>query len=74
MKPFLERDIKYTCARIHKMDYDKEKVDEYTVAVLYLVIHQREEGFGARVWKGFDWDTMNRLHERGLITGLSPIL
>jgi hypothetical protein len=50
------------------MDYDKEKVDEYTLALLYLVIHQREEGFGARAWKGFDWDTMNRLHEKDFIT------
>jgi hypothetical protein len=50
------------------MDYDKEKVDEYTLALLYLVTHERQEGFGARAWKGFDWDTMNRLHEKGLIT------
>lgn len=50
------------------MDYDKEKVDEYTLALLYLVTHDRHEGFGARTWKGFDWDTMNRLHEKGLIT------
>jgi len=50
------------------MDYDKEKVDEYTLALLYLVTHEREEGFGARAWKGFDWGTMNRLHEKGFIT------
>ncbi len=50
------------------MDYDREKVDEYTLALLYLVSHDREEGLGARAWKGFDWDTMNRLHEKGLIT------
>ncbi len=50
------------------MDYDEEKVDEYTLALLYLVAHERQEGFGARAWKGFDWDTMNRLHEEGLIT------
>ena len=50
------------------MDYDKEKVDEYTLALLYLVSHERQEGFGARAWKGFDWDTMNRLHEKGFIT------
>ena len=50
------------------MDYDKEKVDKYTLALLYLVTHEREEGLGARAWKGFDWDTMNRLHEKGLIT------
>ena len=50
------------------MDYDKEKVDEYTLALLYLVTHERQEGFGARAWKGFDWVTMNRLYEKGLIT------
>ena len=49
------------------MDYDEEKVDEFTLALLYLVVHERQEGFGARAWKGFDWDTMNRLHEKGLI-------
>jgi hypothetical protein len=50
-----------------KMDYNQEKVDEYTLALLYLVAHNREEGYGARAWKGFDWGTMNRLHEKGLI-------
>ena len=50
------------------MHYDKEKVDAYTLALLYLVTHEREEGCGARAWKEFDWDTMNRLHEKGLIT------
>jgi len=54
--------------RGYKMDYDTEEVDEYTLALLYLVTHQREEGFGARAWKGFDWDTMNRLYEKGFIT------
>ena len=50
------------------MDYDKEKVDQYTLALLYLVTHERQEDLGARAWKGFDMDTMNRLHEKGLIT------
>ena len=49
------------------MDYDEEKVDEFNLALLYLVVHDGQEGFGARAWKGFDWDTMNRLHEKGLI-------
>ncbi len=53
------------------MEYDEEKVDEYTLALLYLVTHNREEGFGARAWKGFDWDTMSRLHEKGFI--LNPV-
>jgi hypothetical protein len=50
------------------MNYDEDKVDEYTLALLYLVTHQREGGLGAKAWKGFDWDTMNRLHEKGYIS------
>lgn len=50
------------------MNYDEDKIDEYTLALLYLVTHERHEGFGARAWKGFDWDTLNRLHEKGYIT------
>jgi len=50
------------------MNYDEDKIDEYTLALLYLVTHQRQEGFGARAWKGFDWDTMNRLCEKGYIS------
>ena len=53
------------------MDYDKDKIDEYTLALLYLVAHERHEGFGAIAWKGFDWDTMNRLYKKGCIS--SPI-
>ena len=48
------------------MDYNKEKVDDFTFALLYLVMHDEDE-HGARAWKGFDWDTMNRLHEKGYI-------
>jgi Domain of unknown function (DUF6429) len=50
------------------MEYDEGKVDEYTLALLYLVAQDRQDGYGARAWKGFDWDTMNRLHEKGLIS------
>jgi hypothetical protein len=48
------------------MEYDKDKVDEVSLALLYLVMHDEDE-YGARAWKGFDWDTMNRLHEKGFI-------
>ena len=48
------------------MEYDKERVDDITLALLYLVMHNEEES-GARAWKGFDWDTMDRLHEKGFI-------
>ena len=30
------------------------------------VLHE-ENDFGARAWKGHDWDALNRLHESGLI-------
>lgn len=48
------------------MEYDKDRVDEITLALLHLVMHDEDE-YGARAWKGFDWDTMNRLHEKGFI-------
>jgi len=48
------------------MEYDKDKVDELTLTLLYLVMHDEDE-HGARAWKGFDWDTMNRLSEKGFI-------
>jgi hypothetical protein len=33
------------------MEYDKDKVDEYTLALLYLVTHEVHESIGARAWK-----------------------
>ena len=48
------------------MKYDKDKVDEVTLALMYLVLHDKTE-FGARAWKGFDWDTLNRLYDKGFI-------
>jgi hypothetical protein len=45
------------------MDIDTEKIDEAVLALLYLTLHD-----GSRAWKGFDWDAMNRLHEKGLIS------
>ena len=48
------------------MEYDKEKVDDLTLALLYLVMF--EEKYGTLAWKGFDWETMNRLHKKGYIS------
>lgn len=48
------------------MAYNKDKVDEMTLALLYLVMHSDRDG--SRAWKGFDWETMNRLHEKGYIS------
>jgi hypothetical protein len=45
------------------MELDTNKIDEAVLALLYLGLHG-----GARAWKGFDWDAMDRLHQRGFIT------
>jgi len=48
------------------MEYEKDKVDEMALALLYLTTFQ-EKGCGPRAWKGLDWEVMNRLHEKGYI-------
>jgi hypothetical protein len=45
------------------MELDTKKIDDATLALLYLGLHD-----GARAWKGFDWDVMDRLHQAGYIT------
>jgi hypothetical protein len=45
------------------VDLDTNKIDDAVLALLYLGLHD-----GARAWKGFDWDAMNRLHEKGCIS------
>jgi hypothetical protein len=44
------------------MEYDKDKVDEVVLALLYLTLHEK-----FRAWKGHDWDALSRLHEKGMI-------
>lgn len=44
------------------MDFDQEKVDRTVLALLYLTLHDKN-----RAWKSFDWNVMNRLHEKGFI-------
>ena len=48
------------------MDYDADKIDEVVLALLMLTAHQEDE-YGARAWKGYDWDVLDRLHEKGFI-------
>ena len=48
------------------MEYDKDKVDEVVLALLFL--NFCEDQYGTRAWKTFDWDTMDRLHEKGFIS------
>ena len=48
------------------MEYDKDKVDEMALALLYLTTF--EERSGLRAWKGHDWDVLDRLHLKGYIS------
>jgi hypothetical protein len=48
------------------MEYDATKPDEVILALLHFNGHT---GHGlTRAWKGFDWDALDRLHARGLIS------
>jgi hypothetical protein len=49
------------------MDYDTDRIDEAVLALLYLTRHEVNE-YGARAWKSHDWDALDRLHEKGLIS------
>ncbi|HLD69002.1 MAG TPA: DUF6429 family protein [Pseudomonas sp.] len=44
------------------MNIDEDKIDQAVLALLYLTLHD-----SYRAWKSFDWDALNRLHEKGLI-------
>jgi hypothetical protein len=44
------------------MELDTDKIDDAVLALLML------GASGNRAWKGFDWEAMNRLHERGFIS------
>src|SRR5438876_12302768 len=57
------RSPSHVCPGGRDMELDTDKIDEAVLALLYLGLHE-----GARTWKGFDWEAMNRLHEQGYIT------
>ena len=44
------------------MEIDDEKIEDAVLALLWLTLHEER-----RAWKGFDWDVMDRLHQKGLI-------
>ena len=44
------------------MAINKDKIDDAALALLYLTLHD-----GYRAWKGFDWDVLGRLHDKGMI-------
>lgn len=45
------------------MRYNRERAADLVLALMHLTLHDE-----CRAWKGYDWDVMNDLHERGLIT------
>ncbi|MCK6627485.1 MAG: DUF6429 family protein [Anaerolineae bacterium] len=48
------------------MDYDKDKVDEMILALLYLT--SSRDKYATRAWKGLDWATLDRLYKKGYIS------
>src|SRR5258708_36610739 len=44
------------------MTIDNDRIDDAVLALLHLGLHDKY-----RAWKGFDWDAMNRLYEKGYI-------
>jgi hypothetical protein len=48
------------------MEFDQDRVDEVTLALLWLTSFK--DPSGVRAWKGQDWETMERLHAKGFIS------
>jgi hypothetical protein len=48
------------------MEYDKDKVDDMALALMHLGMSNEKSIW--RAWKGFDWDVLDRLHEKGYIS------
>lgn len=45
------------------MRYNRDRAGEFVLALMYLDVHD-----GVRAWKGYPWDVLGALHERGLIS------
>jgi hypothetical protein len=48
------------------MEYDKDKIDEMVLALLYLTSFDQEVVI--RAWKSHDWDALDRLYEKDYIS------
>ncbi len=44
------------------MNINTDAIDDVVLVLLWLTLHD-----DYRAWKGFDWDVLNRLYERGFI-------
>ena len=47
-------------------DYNEERVDEMVLALLHLTSFS--ESGSVHAWKSHDWNALDRLHEKGLIS------
>ena len=47
-------------------NYNEDIIDEMVLALLYLTSFS--EGGSVRAWKSHDWNALDRLHEKGLIS------
>ena len=45
------------------MAFSRERAGDLVLALMQLTLHEQR-----RAWKSFDWDVMNNLFERGLIS------
>ncbi|MBN1267645.1 MAG: hypothetical protein JXA25_19290 [Anaerolineales bacterium] len=48
------------------MNYDKDKVDDMVLALLFLT--SSRDQYAVRAWKGLDIGVMDRLHQKGYIS------
>lgn len=48
------------------MEIDEEKVDEAVLALLYLTTFRDKPNW--RAWKGHNWYSLDRLHQKGYIS------
>lgn len=49
------------------MKINTKRIDEMVLALLYLDAFEELKG-QYRTWKGYDWDALNRLYEKGYIS------
>jgi uncharacterized protein DUF6429 len=45
------------------MEYDTDAIDDATLALMYLTMTHKNTA----TWKGYDWETTDRLHEKGFL-------
>ena len=48
------------------MKYDKDEVDNMILALLFLT--SSSDQYGTNAWKGFDFEALDRLYQKGLIS------